>query len=102
MMHLFSQEHISNEDSYIYLAAIQGLATLSDSYPDDVIMHLTNELVKMTTSESDIQVKLKVGEILVKVSRNLGIMYFLSFEFHSTFVPAFIPMERMVVITPVH
>ncbi|KAG1686328.1 Transport and Golgi organization protein 6 [Nymphon striatum] len=66
------QENLSNEDSYIYLAAIQGLVALCNIYPDEVIHHLTSEFVELESDERSVEVKMKVGEALVKASRNIG------------------------------
>ncbi|XP_039280530.1 transport and Golgi organization protein 6 homolog [Nilaparvata lugens] len=63
------QENIKHEDSYLYLTAIEGLACLATEYPDIVLTTLAEECVR-----SEGNVKLKVGESLMRVIRNLGEM----------------------------
>lgn len=63
------QENLKHEDSYLYLTAIEGLACLATEYPDTVLLTLAEEYVR-----SEGNVKLKVGESLMRVIRNLGEM----------------------------
>ncbi|GFO30532.1 transport and Golgi organization protein 6 homolog [Plakobranchus ocellatus] len=69
-------ENLTHSDSYIYLAAVNGLAALSDLCPDQVIPCLTSELrSKCGGSGSDKtpgDLVLKVGEAVVKATRRLG------------------------------
>ncbi|CAG5116369.1 unnamed protein product [Candidula unifasciata] len=68
-------ENIAHADSYIYLAAVNGLAALSDLYPDQVIPCLTSEFRSMcakTHSSKSGETALKVGESLVKATKRLG------------------------------
>ncbi|XP_054016476.1 transport and Golgi organization protein 6 homolog isoform X1 [Hylaeus anthracinus] len=72
------KENLKNEDSFIYLAAINGLCTLATSYPQVVIETLVQEYVDMAnrvaTGEITTETRIKLGEILVKVTRSLGEM----------------------------
>ncbi|RUS88089.1 hypothetical protein EGW08_004142, partial [Elysia chlorotica] len=75
-------ENLSHTDSYIYLAAVNGLAALADLCPDRVIPCLTSELrskCENTTEgsgdeKSSESLVLKVSEALVKATRRLGEM----------------------------
>lgn len=70
-------ENLSHVDSYLYLASINGLAGLADVYPDIVITRLVQEFSKPTTGDKkykSTETKLKIGECLVKATRNLGDM----------------------------
>ncbi|KAK6982529.1 transport and Golgi organization protein 6 [Biomphalaria glabrata] len=68
------QENLTHNDSYIYLAAVNGLASLSDLDPKMVIACLTTEFKTqcLASSVSSIQTVLKVGEAVVKATRRLG------------------------------
>ncbi|XP_076182485.1 transport and golgi organization 6 isoform X1 [Ptiloglossa arizonensis] len=72
------KENLKDEDSFIYLAAINGLCALATSYPQVVIEALVQEYIDMadriSTGEIRIETRIKLGEILVKVTRTLGEM----------------------------
>ncbi|BES88364.1 Hypothetical protein NTJ_01171 [Nesidiocoris tenuis] len=69
LMCLF-KENLKEDDSYVYLAAIEGLAALATTYPDDAITTLTEQYRYVKSPE----IRLKVGEILIKVTRSLNEM----------------------------
>lgn len=75
-MILSMQENLSHDDSFIYLAAINGICAMSSTFPDKVIEILVQEFVGMTqqTGNRDIapETRIKLGEILVKTTRALG------------------------------
>lgn len=70
------QENLDDDDSFIYLAAINGLCALSSMFPDAVIEILVQEFIGMTqgsrNSEIPPETRTKLGEILVKTTRALG------------------------------
>ncbi|XP_078043925.1 transport and golgi organization 6 isoform X2 [Augochlora pura] len=72
------KENLKHEDSFIYLAAINGLCALATSYPQVVIETLVHEYIDMpqrtSTNEITVETRTKLGEILVKVTRGLGEM----------------------------
>ncbi|XP_076283696.1 transport and golgi organization 6 isoform X2 [Lasioglossum baleicum] len=72
------QENLKHEDSFIYLAAINGLCALATSCPQVVIETLVHEYIDMprriSTNEITVETRTKLGEILVKVTRGLGEM----------------------------
>ncbi|XP_044728983.1 transport and Golgi organization protein 6 homolog [Chrysoperla carnea] len=71
------QENLKNTDSYIYLAAINGIAALSTIYTDNVLDILTEEYVNMKewrNEEEHHRVRLNLGEVLVQVTKKLGEM----------------------------
>ncbi|XP_031828491.2 transport and golgi organization 6 isoform X1 [Nomia melanderi] len=72
------KENLKHDDSFIYLAAINGLCALATSYPGVVIEALVHEYIDMpqrvSAGEITIETRIKLGEILVKVTRGLGEM----------------------------
>ncbi|KAI1890045.1 hypothetical protein AGOR_G00169170 [Albula goreensis] len=69
-------ENLDHEDSFVYLSAIQGLAVLADSSPEEVLQRLLEEYQGEATSPSprkrSLETRLKVGEVLMRASRALG------------------------------
>lgn len=67
---------MKHEDSFIYLSAINGIATLATLYPEKVIELLVQEFIDVTSTSEDNpkspDTRAKIGEILVKVTRSLG------------------------------
>ena len=67
---------MKHEDSFIYLAAINGLCALATSFPEVVIETLVQEYIDIpqhvSTGEVTIETRIKLGEMLVKVTRALG------------------------------
>ena len=72
---LFSS-NLKHEDSYIYLTAIQGLVTLADVNADAVVPILAAQFAQLgsqpTKCTRTSEVRMKLGEALVKASRCLG------------------------------
>lgn len=70
------QENLKHEDSFIYLSAINGIATLATSYPQKVIELLVREFIDVTSASKESTIspdtRAKIGEILVRVTRSLG------------------------------
>jgi len=68
---------LKHEDSFIYLASINGLCALATAFPERVIEMLMLEYIDMpkrvAISEITVETKIKLGEILVKTTRALGI-----------------------------
>ncbi|KAL1513828.1 hypothetical protein ABEB36_003180 [Hypothenemus hampei] len=67
------QENIRNEDSFIYLNAVEGLASLAYVFPDTVINIVCEEYSEFNR-EDGIEVRIKLGEVLVRIAKNLGEM----------------------------
>ncbi|KAL8570495.1 hypothetical protein ACOMHN_034530 [Nucella lapillus] len=70
------EENLRHGDSYLYLAAINGLSALSDSFPESVLPFLASEFAafqKLPLTQTA-ENRLKVGEALMKATRNLGEM----------------------------
>lgn len=75
-------ENLRHTDSYVYLAAIDGLVALASTMPKDIIPLLCQEYVYYMSSPDDpskekgvserVQHVLKLGEALVRVARALG------------------------------
>ncbi|KAK7483036.1 hypothetical protein BaRGS_00025699 [Batillaria attramentaria] len=78
------QENMHHGDSYLYLAAINGMSALADRFSESVVAALAEEFAgfaKMSsTAEEEIEQgvsadhRLKLGEVLMKAIRNLGEM----------------------------
>lgn len=64
------EQHLKDEDSYIYLNAIRGLSALVEVFPDTVINSLCEEYSDF--KRNDIDLRMKLGEILMRSTRNLG------------------------------
>ncbi|XP_043522730.1 uncharacterized protein LOC122535335 isoform X2 [Frieseomelitta varia] len=77
LLQLFN-ENLKHEDSFIYLAAINGLCALATSYPQVVVETLVKEYIDMpqrvSAEEITTETRVKLGEVLVKMTRNLGEM----------------------------
>lgn len=75
---------MNHEDSYIYLAAINGLAALSQINPETIKV-LIDEFTDMRTKrlktvEKSPEMVLKVGEILIRVTKALGEFFIIYFN----------------------
>lgn len=69
-----AQQHLKNDDSYIYLNAIKLLSALGDSFPDIVLNTLTEEYSDSAKDvfEKDAEIRVKTGEVLLRVVKSLG------------------------------
>ncbi|CAG0909641.1 unnamed protein product, partial [Cyprideis torosa] len=68
---------VRNADSYAYLAAIEGLATLADVFPDEIVPFLCKqysdfEQLHPEGSDAGFEIRAKVGEALVRTIERLG------------------------------
>ncbi|XP_076469852.1 transport and Golgi organization protein 6 homolog [Babylonia areolata] len=71
------EENLRHGDSYLYLAAINGLTALSNRFPESVLPSLANEFAgfgRQAESQLTAEHRVKVGEALMKATRNLGEM----------------------------
>ncbi|XP_013201218.2 transport and Golgi organization protein 6 [Amyelois transitella] len=77
------QEHLKNPDSYMYLSAVNGIAALGTHCTEDVLYVLCKEFLQMSnedglqTKENQnkiAELKMKIGDIIVKVTKRLGEM----------------------------
>ncbi|XP_044267137.1 transport and Golgi organization protein 6 homolog [Tribolium madens] len=71
LLNLF-QLHLKDEDSFIYLNAVQGLAALADTFTDTVLETLCEEYSDFR--EKAQETRMKLGEVLVRVTKILGEM----------------------------
>lgn len=69
---------MKHEDSFLYLTAIEGLSTLASEFPDTIMMTLIDEYSHTDRTQPD--VRLKVGEALVRVVRLLGLSYSITYS----------------------
>ncbi|XP_060110136.1 transport and Golgi organization protein 6 homolog [Heteronotia binoei] len=72
-------ESLDHEDSFVYLSAIQGVALLSDAFPEEVLPSLLAryEGSPQGTREAwPVETRMKVGEALMRSTRALGDLVF--------------------------
>lgn len=76
------QEQLKDQDSYIYLSAINGIALLGAHCTEDVLQVLCKEFLQVSTEQENVftkeyqnrvvELRMKVGDIIVKVTKRLG------------------------------
>jgi hypothetical protein len=66
------RSNLKDDDTYVYLGAVQGLCALADVYPSDIIPLLTKSFHEQ--SKLSVEDKLKTGESLVTIARRCGEM----------------------------
>lgn len=75
-LYICLQTNVQHEDSYVYLASINGLCALATAFPHEIIGTLVPEYIDMPNriigTEITIETRIKLGEILVKTTRALG------------------------------
>ncbi|XP_008302694.1 transport and Golgi organization protein 6 homolog, partial [Stegastes partitus] len=70
-------ENLEHEDSFVYLSAIQGLASLADSFPDRILERLLRDFkhgpsLPSSDKQRSLETRLKLGEVLMRASRAMG------------------------------
>ncbi|KAJ7047394.1 hypothetical protein C8F04DRAFT_935919 [Mycena alexandri] len=72
-------QSVQDDDSYIFLNAVQGLATMVDTYGKDVLRGLVKEysegldgLGASNITQHDVDVRIRVGEALASVIKRCG------------------------------
>ena len=75
---LIFKQCILHEDTYVYLSAIQALAGMAHHRPDEVLPLLVQEYTHFEEHDEkisrSIESRTKVGEVIVKVTREMGII----------------------------
>ncbi|XP_047690641.1 transport and Golgi organization protein 6 homolog isoform X2 [Prionailurus viverrinus] len=66
-------ENLEHEDAFVYLSAIQGVALLSDVYPEKILLGLLAQYDGGKDKHIP-ETRMKVGEVLMRVVRALGDM----------------------------
>lgn len=77
------EENLDHPDSYIYLSSVNGLTAMSEVFPDFMVPRLCEQFAsveKMGKKRSS-ELRIKLGEILVKASRSLGMSRHLIFRY---------------------
>ncbi|NWI46354.1 TNG6 protein, partial [Picathartes gymnocephalus] len=72
-------ENVQHEDAFVYLSAIQGIALLSSEYPERILPVLLARYecpVQGTEDTTASVTRMKLGEVLMRVTRALGDMVF--------------------------
>lgn len=80
-MYLWLQEQLKDQDSYLYLSAINGIASLATHCTSEVLSVLCGEFLNCTKEDEietaanknkNIELRMKIGDIIVKTTRRLG------------------------------
>ncbi|XP_008565271.1 PREDICTED: transport and Golgi organization protein 6 homolog [Galeopterus variegatus] len=66
-------ENLEHEDTFVYLSAIQGVALLSDVYPEKILLDLLVQYDSGKDKHTP-ETRMKVGEVLMRIVRALGDM----------------------------
>ncbi|KFO20022.1 transport and Golgi organization protein 6 homolog isoform X1 [Fukomys damarensis] len=66
-------ENLEHEDTFVYLSAIQGVALLSDVYPEKILVGLLTQYDSGKDKHTP-ETRMKVGEVLIRIVRALGNM----------------------------
>uniref|UniRef100_A0A8C7AU86 Transport and golgi organization 6 homolog n=1 Tax=Neovison vison TaxID=452646 RepID=A0A8C7AU86_NEOVI len=66
-------ENLEHEDTFVYLSAIQGVALLSDAYPEKILLGLLAQY-DSDQDKHTAETRMKVGEVLMRIVRALGDM----------------------------
>ncbi|NWZ34762.1 TNG6 protein, partial [Brachypodius atriceps] len=72
-------ENVQHEDAFVYLSAIQGVALLSSDYPERILPILLAQYECPAQGTEDTMAavtRMKLGEVLMRVTRALGDMVF--------------------------
>ncbi|XP_062442544.1 transport and Golgi organization protein 6 homolog [Rhea pennata] len=70
-------ENLQHEDSFVYLSAIQGVALLSNEYPEQILPALLAQYGSPAQGTTEaVATRMKLGEVLMRVTRALGDMVF--------------------------
>ncbi|NWS34554.1 TNG6 protein, partial [Polioptila caerulea] len=72
-------ENVQHEDPFVYLSAIQGIALLSSEYPERILPVLLAQYECPAQGTEDAMAavtRMKLGEVLMRVTRALGDMVF--------------------------
>uniref|UniRef100_U3JJP8 Transport and golgi organization 6 homolog n=1 Tax=Ficedula albicollis TaxID=59894 RepID=U3JJP8_FICAL len=72
-------ENVQHEDAFVYLSAIQGIALLSSEYPERILPVLLAQYECPAQGTEDAMAavtRMKLGEVLMRVTRALGDMVF--------------------------
>ena len=69
------EENLDHTDSYMYLSSVNGLAAMAELFPDLVVPRICEEFGNVGEEKKrSSKLRMKLGEIMVKASRNLGIL----------------------------
>ncbi|KAM7059212.1 transport and Golgi organization protein 6 homolog isoform 1-T1 [Molossus nigricans] len=66
-------ENLEHDDTFVYLSAIQGIALLSDAYPEKILLVLLAQYDSSKDKHTP-ETRMKVGEVLMRIVRALGDM----------------------------
>ncbi|XP_034494443.1 transport and Golgi organization protein 6 homolog isoform X3 [Ailuropoda melanoleuca] len=66
-------ENLEHEDTFVYLSAIQGVAMLSDAYPEKILLGLLAQYDSDKNKHTP-ETRMKVGEVLMRIVKALGDM----------------------------
>ncbi|KAL6080236.1 hypothetical protein STEG23_010357, partial [Scotinomys teguina] len=63
-------ENLEHEDTFVYLSAIQGVALLTDVYPEEILVDLLTKYDSGKDKNTP-ETRMKVGEVLMRIVRAL-------------------------------
>uniref|UniRef100_A0A8C6RMG2 Transport and golgi organization 6 n=1 Tax=Nannospalax galili TaxID=1026970 RepID=A0A8C6RMG2_NANGA len=66
-------KNLEHEDTFVYLSAIQGVALLSDVYPEKILVDLLAKYDSGKDKHTP-ETRMKIGEVLMRIVRALGDM----------------------------
>lgn len=103
----YFQEQLKDTDSYVYLAAINGIASLAMHCTEDVLAVLCREFLNVSIQSFDVETKqiensvhelrMKIGDVIVKVTKRLGeYIYKTSFYFYLFFLYDFVQCKVLL------
>ena len=70
------EENLDHTDSYMYLSSVNGLAAMAEIFPDLVVTRLCEQFANVDKDgrKRSSELRMKLGEIMVKASRSLGMI----------------------------
>ncbi|XP_037671717.1 transport and Golgi organization protein 6 homolog [Choloepus didactylus] len=66
-------ENLEHKDTFVYLSAIQGVALLSDAYPEKILLNLLAQY-DCSKDKHPPETRMKIGEVLMRIVRASGDM----------------------------
>ena len=70
------EENLDHADSYMYLSSVNGLATMAEIFPELVVPRICEQFANVGKDgrKRSSELRMKLGEIMVKASRSLGMV----------------------------
>ena len=70
------EENLDHADSYMYLSSVNGLAAMAEIFPELVVPRICEQFANVGKDgrKRSSELRMKLGEIMVKASRSLGMI----------------------------